>query len=257
MKRFITPLALTLLFVGPALAQDKAPSGALKTADEVLARFVQVTGGKDSYAKIKSYVSSGVMEMPASGLKAPVKTMGTMDPVQMYMSIDLGQFGGTTEQFVTEKACWSASAIQGTRVMTGAEKAQLERAAAMFPELAPSKYFKETKLEGVEDVDGQKCYKVKLVPKLGNPEFAFYSVDTGLKIKTVATMQSPAGEIKIESLSSDYRQVGPIKMPFKASQKFPNGMSMSMTTEKVEFNKPVEKAKFVVPAAIEKQLGSE
>ena len=257
MKRFITPLVLALLFVGPALAQDKSPSGTLTTAEQVMARFVKVTGGKGAYAKIKSYVSTGLMEMPASGLKAPVKTMGTMDPVQMYMSIDLGQFGGTTEQFVTQKACWSASAIQGTRVMTGAEKAQMQRAAAMFPELAPSKYFKETKLEGIEDVEGAKCYKVKLVPKVGNPEFAFYSVESGFKVKTVATMQSPAGEMKIESLSSDYREVGPIKMPFKASQKFPNGMTMSMTTEKVEINKPVEAGKFEVPAAIQKQLGSE
>ncbi|MEO1525024.1 MAG: hypothetical protein AAFX06_06285 [Planctomycetota bacterium] len=256
MNRLLTTLALTMMFVGPVLAQDKAPgsAGMLKTAEEVLARYVQVTGGKDGYAKIKSYISTGTMEMPASGLKAPVKTMGTMKPLTMYMSIDLGQFGGTTEQVVTEKATWSASAIQGTRVLTGSEEAQMKRAAAMFPELTPEKFFKEMSLEGVEKVGDEDCYKVKLTPKEGKPEMVFYSVKSGLRLKNVMTMQSPQGEMQIESQSSDYRDVGPIKMPFKAVQKFPNGMSMSMVTESIEVNKPVDDAKFKMPAAVAKQL---
>ena len=235
-----------------ASAQDKMP-----TAKEVMARYVKVTGGKEAYAKIKSYTMKSEMTMAAVGMKASINVFGTLKPAQMYQGIDLGQFGGMMERFITKKAVWETSAVQGTRVLTGVERAQNLKEASFAPELTPEKFYKAMKVAGKEKVEGEECYKVVLTPKTGKPETVYYSVKTGLKTKIVQTAKTPQGDMQVESLSSDYKKVGGIMVAMKAVQKLPNGMTMQVKTQKVEFNKEIDKSKFKVPADIMEQVEAE
>ncbi|WP_179344475.1 M16 family metallopeptidase [Winogradskyella ursingii] len=65
-------------------------------------------------------------------------------------------------------------------------------------------------LEKIEDVDGEKAYKVNV----GNDTSIYYSVDTGLKIKEVKT--TPMGSQS--TFYTDYKEVAGIMFPFKISQ---------------------------------------
>ncbi len=234
-------VAIVAAVPASATAQDKMP-----TAKEVMARYIKVTGGKEAYAKIKSYTVKSEMSLPAAGLKASINVVGTLKPVQMYQGIDLGQFGGKMERYLTKKACWETG-LQGTRLITGLERAQNMKEAHFAAELTPEKFYKAMKVDGKEDVDGDECYKVVLTPKQGKLETAYYSVKSGLKVKTIQTAMSPQGEITVESTAGDYKKVGGILMSHKGTQKLPNGMVMQLKTQKVEFNKKVDSAKFKVP----------
>ena len=235
---FVSGLILAL--TPPTFAQEKTP-----TAKEILARFVKVTGGKEAYAKIKSYRMKGKIQMQAGAV--PVETQGTLSPsVEMYQLLDRGP-AGKVEMFCLKNAAWRVSPA-GPQLLSGIERSQAMREAAIVPELNPVKYYKSIRLNGTEKINGEECYKVVMTPKGGGkPEINYYSAKTGLKTKVVTTIYLGDQQIVIEALPSDYRKLpGGILRPFKSRNKLPNG-DFNIVTEKVEFNKGVDKSKFIVP----------
>lgn len=253
MKNARKYLVAAIVLAMPSIASAQAE---LPTAKEVLAKFVKATGGKEAFAKIKTYTVKAKFLVPARGLKGDVHMFGTLRPNQQYQTLDLGQFGGKMERAFTGKAAWEISG-NGTRRVKGLEMIQAGREASLLAELTPEKFYKAMKVEGKEKVGEEECYKVVLTPNKGKPETAFYSVKSGLKVKVVQHVISPQGEMKIEALSEDYRKVGDVMMAFKTTQKLPGGMTFDLVTEKVEFNKQIDKSRFEVPDAITKEINEE
>src|SRR5690349_10141787 len=95
MKRILTAFLFALMAIIPAFAQNKPadkpapPAAALPTADQIIEKSIQATGGKAAYEKLNSRVSKGQFEIPSLGAsgafesyaKAPnkAKTIITID----------------------------------------------------------------------------------------------------------------------------------------------------------------------------------
>lgn len=251
----LSKLLIAGLMLSPALAnaQEKMP-----TAKEVMARYVKASGGKAAYEKVKNYKFNGTINIAAIGIKGTVDIMGRIKPVAQKQTLDLGPAaGGTITRCFAGKQAWELNPVMGPRVLSGQELAQAAREASFVLELNPEKHYKAMKVVGKEKVGDEECYKLELTPKMGKPETAFYSVKSGLAVKRVQTVASPQGDVRVESVQSDYRKVDGVTMAFKTEQRLSNGMTFLVEMKKVEFNKELPEDAFAAPDQVKGMLKSD
>src|SRR5580700_7005856 len=140
-------LAFVLLPAGPAFSAD------VPTAEAILDRFVEVTGGKAAYEDRKTEVVHGTVEFAAVGLK------GTMveyfeEPGKFYMAMDLAGIG-KIETGLNGGVAWENSVLQGARIKTGEEKAQTLREADMNNFSHWRQVYSKVELAGEEAIEGR------------------------------------------------------------------------------------------------------
>jgi hypothetical protein len=158
---------------------------------------------------------------------------------------------GKMESGVVNGIAWEKSALQGPRVKSGQERDQALRMAAYNGAVRWRDLYSKVETVAVEEVEGRKCYKLVATPKSGGaPETNWYDVETGLMVKTMSIMSSPMGEVASESLISDYKDVGGVKLPHTVITKVA-GQTMKMVLEKVETNVDIPAEKFAPPADIQ------
>jgi hypothetical protein len=73
-------------------------------------------------------------------------------------------------------------------------------------------------------------------------------VETGLEQKMVMDTDQGGANVKIETQLSDYRTVDGRVLPFKVRQLANGQLAAEITTQKVEFNVPVEETAFRMPS---------
>ena len=102
---------------------------------------------------------------------------------------------------------------QGQRKdLSKSEITKIKKESSPFPELD---YLNgDISLEGTEDVNGKKVYKIKL----SEEKSSFYDIETGLKIKDITIQKIQGREINSSITYSDYKEVAGIKIPFTISQ---------------------------------------
>ena len=112
-----------------------------------------------------------------------------------------------------------------------------------------------TQLEvvGVEEFNGEECYKLKLVHKTGFASTEYFSKATGLQRGFVSTQESPLGPVTATTLVTDYKQFGDLLMVSRISQKAA-GVETVMSMDEMEFNK-VDLSVFELPPDV-KELAS-
>jgi zinc protease len=237
-------IGVALLASGAArlMAADELPKAAA-----IIDKYVEVTGGKAAYQKTHSSIQTGSMEIGAMGLKGKVTTYH-VEPNLTYTEVELEGMGKITDGS-DGKVAWSNSAMQGPHVKEGNEKAQAMRSARFNAELNWRDSYKTAETKGVESVEGKDCYKVVLTPEEGSAVTRFYDKESGLLLKESATMQSPMGEVQVDSYASDYRKEGDILLAHKLKQSFA-GQEFTVSIDSVKFNPEIAKDRFELPDEI-------
>jgi hypothetical protein len=186
------------------------------------------------------------MEINAMGLKGALLIYRS-EPNLTYTEIDFPGLGKMKEGF-DGKVAWAFSAMQGPQVKEGDEKLNTAREARFHSENWKELY-KQVETLALEAVDGKPCYKVLLTPHEGSPSTNFYDQETGFLVKSIMTLKTAMGEVKAETLTSDYRKVGALLVPFKTALNIA-GQAMTITFSSVESNAPIPKGAFELPAEI-------
>lgn len=223
-------------------AQDFPP------AKKVMDRYVEATGGMAKYQAIKNAKAVGEMSVPTANVSGKVEMVFVV-PDKFYFKVDLGGLG-QQERGSNGKVVWENSTVQGARIIEGDEADQMLQEISMTSILNPEKYYKEMKTIGIEPVRGEDCYVLALTRKNGDVDKEYYSVKTGLKLKTVKPVNSPLGKIEVESYESDYeKSKNGLLTSRTAEQKVgPNSVFMKMSS--VEFNVDVD-TQFDLPTEVE------
>ena len=161
MKRFLGlwALAVVTLVAPHAAAQD------LPKAEQVLDKYVEVTGGKDAYEKIKNRVTRCTLDTGALGIKGTV-TMYQAAPNKSLTETDLAGVGKQSEG-TDGTVVWEVSTVNGPRIKEGVERASYLRRHAIDSEVNWRKYYDKVECTGVEKVGDKDCFKLELTPKEG------------------------------------------------------------------------------------------
>lgn len=128
--------------------------------------------------------------------------------------------------------------MQGQRKDLDAnEIAKIKAESSPFAELNYSS--NDITLEGIEDVNGKKAYKVKI----SNEKASFYDVTTGLKLQDLLTAEMNGQKMSSTFDFSDYKEVGGILFPFTLTQA--NGpQKIDFIVKSIKVNEGVSDADF-------------
>jgi hypothetical protein len=238
-----TALAILFGFWTALCGQDAMPS-----AEAVLDRFTEVTGGKEAYAKRKTEIMTARMDFAAAGLAGKI-TRYAAEPDQYYSTMELPGIGAV-EMGVNGGVAWEKSAILGPRIKTGAERAEAIREATLNSTANWRKLYPKVKIDGTETVDGEECYKVVMQPTEGNPITTYFQKKSGLAVKMTTVATSQMGDVPVTIIVADYKNFGGVLAPAKTTQKAA-GQEFTITVEKVEVNASIPASRFALPDDIQ------
>jgi zinc protease len=217
MRRSLALLALSAFFAAahPAAQGQEKPD--LPTADTVMNQYIEATGGKAAYEKMKNSVATGTIEIPAANIKGKLK-LTQAAPNKLAMYAELGP-AGVNKRVTDGKTVWDYSTIAGERVLDGEEKDSFLVDADFYKELHWKELYAKVECVGVEDVNDKPAYKIVLTPKSGKPTTEYYDKVSHLRVKSTQSITTPMGDVQIEEYQSDYKEVDGVKTPFTITQK--------------------------------------
>lgn len=255
-KRGLSVLAMILpmaAFAPAVLAQDHAAppadATAMPTAEAILEKFIEKTGGRATYEKMQNRLTKGAVDFAAQGIKGTSTTYQAR-PNKLATIIDFPQFG-KQQQGTDGTDAWEMS-MMGPRLLEGEELATALRQAAFNSELRWKELYKEAKVVGVEDVNGKGAYKLELVPQgEGLKTTQFFDKESGMLVKSVTIAKGPAGELPLESIPDDWRDIDGIKIPFKTTVSA-GVTNFTVILEEVKHNIEIPADTFAMPEEVKK-----
>jgi hypothetical protein len=215
MKRYRCSIVLLPLLLAPAAVPAADP-----TAEAIMDKSVEATGGRAAWDKLKTEVAKGSLELTAMGMKGDL-TMYKAAPDKSYTVIDFPGFG-KAEEGSNGQVAWASNAMQGARIKEGDERAMALRNASLQGDAHWRDFYKKAELAGTEDVDGKPCYKVILTPNEGSQETRYYDKSSGLLVKALVPLVTQEGPVTAEARLADYRDEGGLLLPHTITQKLPN-----------------------------------
>ena len=225
-------------FGGAGFAADPLPS-----AESILDRYVQVTGGKQAYEKRKTEIAHGTVDFPALGIKGSM-TRYAAQPDKYYYAVEIDGIG-KMETGVNGAVAWENSAILGPRVKDGVERVEAIREGNMNATVNWRKLYPKVENAGIELIDGEECYKVIMTPDEGKPVIGYYQKKSGLQVKLSTVASTQMGDIPVEMIAFDYKNFGGILEPAKVIQKA-GPQEFTMTLDRVEVNPAIPPETFAL-----------
>ena len=225
---------------GPALAQNKE----LPKADEVIEKFIEATGGRAAYEKIKNRVTRATIEIPAQGISGNI-TLTEGPPNLQKVSMVIGGLGTITNGFDGHIA-YETSQMRGPRLMEGDERAAAVRQSVFHLALHLKEVYPSIKVVSAEVIDKRPAWKLELIPKDGKPEYWYFDQETGLHVRMDMKAMTQMGELDSQSTLSDYRKVDGLMLPHLTRQKV-SAVEQIIRVDSVAHNVDLPKNAFEAP----------
>jgi hypothetical protein len=89
-------------------------------------------------------------------------------------------------------------------------------------------------LEGMEKVKDKDAYKLKVVNPTGKTTYDYFDAESGLKVQTTQTIETPQGELTQKQNYYDYQEIDGVKFPFLI--KISGMQNMELKVDSVKIN---------------------
>lgn len=206
--------------------------------EQIIENYINAIGGKSAIEKIDSYKMTGQMEM--MGQKVDV-VQAFKKPNNTYMLMSMA--GMIVQKISFDGNRLSMSGMQGSQEFTeGNEFEAIKAEASVCPEMNYIKNGYQLSVKGIEQVNGKDAYALE-VQKGENTVVEYYELESGLKVKTLATASSPQGEVQQINEIADYKEVSGVKFPHTQKQSVA-GMSIITAISSVEVNQAMDDISF-------------
>jgi hypothetical protein len=216
-----------------------------QTADDIVAKYIEAIGGKDTISQIKSVSIESSMQV--MGTDAPSTTV-ILDGIGYRSDTD---FNGTKiVRVYTDKSGWIENPMAGSADPApmpddeyNAGKAQIFVGGALYNYAG-----RGGKVELIsKDADS---YSIKLTSK-DNTESTYVIDAKTYLIKSATTKGKMQGQdVEITSTFADYRKAdNGYQTPYSISMDFGGQFAMTVAVKKVELNKTIDPAIFNMPKA--------
>jgi hypothetical protein len=216
-----------------------------QTADDVINKHIAAIGGKDVINKIKSQITESSISLMGSDLPS-TSTLLVGKGFKNVSSYN----GQEIVQCITPTSGWMINPLAGVLDPVPIPEEQLKEAQSALEVGGALFNYKEkgskAELAGNEKIEGVNAIKIKLTSKDGKESFYFIDPATNYLIKHEAIMNVQGQDVSMVSTFSNYKKtdIGYV-MPYTTIRN--QGFEMTITTNKVEFNKDVDPKIFEMP----------
>jgi outer membrane lipoprotein-sorting protein len=246
MKIKIVTLALFIGFCNLAQAQ---------TADEIIEKFFENTGGRAKYAALQGLKMTGKLNQ--QGMEFPIEIVQLKDGRQYFSAVFQGK--------EIKQGVYDGTNLWSINFMTmKAEKSDAESTENFKTSLGdfPDAFFNyktngyKAEFLGKETVEGTETYKIRLTKKPilvdgkkeDNVVFYYFDAEDFVPIMTETEIKSGQAKGKVQQIKmSDYQEVDGLLFPFTLSQGLKGEGSQPITLTKIELNPKVENSVFEMP----------
>ncbi|KAA1258333.1 hypothetical protein LF1_08500 [Rubripirellula obstinata] len=247
---------LTSLLVVTALLADTSVAEE-PVGFDVLKRCAKVSGGLDAFAKVNSITMKATISVSQQGVPASNSVQGTLEshfiaPDRAIVIVDLGSLGKSTRGVQGEIA-WESS-DSGNRKLKPSERKRLLDSISLRETFEPTSVFASFTNRGKEMVDGEPCYRVE-VSRRGNDEAdqIYYSVKSGLPMRTIATRHTMGGDRVVDSKVNQYKTYKGLQVATEIRQLMQSfKLIHDVKVHTVEINGKIDESVFTPPADLEK-----
>ncbi len=210
------------------------------TADKVVNTYIDAIGG---LKKIQTAKSSRIVYKTSIQGQEILLTQTKKDPFKMVEEFKVGP--SPMQTTVSDGKDVSVKAMGMAQPLSDKDKEANIFTAALIEETAIATMGAKLNLTGIEDVEGKEAYVVEINLPKGEKRTHYYDTQTGLKLQTVTTQDTPDGKVSQALKFFDYKDYSGIKFP--AVFTLPYG-PMTMKFELVEavINPKVEDSIFKV-----------
>jgi hypothetical protein len=237
-----TPVAAAA--ANPAATEDtKLPS-----AEFVLQRFVDVTGGSQALLHHKSMTIHGRYEVPARRIDVQsvsyTKEGRDLQIVMLPSGKSLSGYDGHT--------AWDLDANGTVTIHEGEEVRSIARDADMYYRLHVMNYFRSLEVIDVQDFNGHSCYHLKGINNWGKPNEQFYDRASGLLIGYAYNTAWRGGHGAATTLFEDYRDFGGLRFAARITNHDGEELSTFAITS-ISYD-DVDDSVFVLPPPVRARL---
>ncbi len=236
-----------------------ATTATLPTVDQILARYVAALGGEAAIRKVTSRVVTGTQDLPlgAGGREQiPAQLQQFRKAPNLYVNIYKTAtftvsdgFDGTT--------VW-AQDQNGRVTEEGPDAARARRSADFYEPLNLKQEFTSMTVRGIEALNGADAYVVVATPAGDTPETLYFDVGSGLLVRRMSYVTTPAGGSPFRRSFGDYRESSGVKLPFLVNLD-PIGPrtllwpKTALRVTSVQDNVPIDNARFAKPVSSARQ----
>lgn len=214
-------------------------------AEAIIARFVEVTGGRVAYEATKSMSAQGNLEIPKAGIQGTLEFTYAEGGKWLIQS-DLGA-AGSEKSGCDGQVAWAQAGSASARKLQGAELLQTQQEADLHARLHPDQYYTSMHTVGREKIDGEDCYRVELKSSAGDVTVEYFSTDSGFLTRRTSRVAAPVGKIQITESFSDYHPVGDRIVWHTSVKQLPGGIDVVIKLKEIHFNQTVDATRFKMP----------
>ncbi len=215
---------------------DLRPAPLGVTPKAVLENYIKSIGGKEALAKVKSYEQTGTMSMAM--VPAPLNMVVKMkDNSKLKMNISMSGMEIMKQVYDGKKGAMVQ--MGQASAMEEAELAEMKVQADLSAPLNYDKYGITATLKGVGSINKEDAYVIELTKPGGTITTEYYSINTGLLIKSITVTD---GEVS-ETIYKKYGTSGAIKFASEYTTSA-GGQQMDFAISEMKLNPKIDDKEF-------------
>ncbi len=250
MLRRLIPLLWIACFL-PLGGQPPAMADDPMTVDEIIAKNIEASGGREKLDAVKTLVMSG-KNVVVGGMEMPLR-MEFKRPDKIRVEFTLQ--GMTGVQAYDGETGWFVMPFMGRADPEKMPPDQVDaiRDQADFdgPLVDYEKKGHKVELVGKDEVEGAEVYKLKVTKKNGNVEYHFLDAEYFLTVQAKGKQKFQGSEIEFEVSFSDFKEVDGLIFPHSIKRSGMGGGTVVI--EKIELNTQIDDQRFAMPEVKKKE----
>ncbi len=196
------------------------------TAVAVMSRYFDAIGGKSKAAVIKTSKMEAVAEI--QGMKLNMSYV--YDETEGMFSNKVSLMGNVASHVLVKDGKASVTRMGNTQELNDEQFEAIKMSMFIFPELHFEDLGYSLELMGIHDLEGENAYKIVVSNPTGTSQVNYYSVASGLKIKTESQENG-------DMIYTEYEEVDGILYPMMVTMKSPMiPVPLESKVETIQFN---------------------
>ena len=216
--------------------QEIQLSDASKTASDVISDYLEAIGGVAAVEAIKT----AKLEMTAEVQGTKLEMMAIHDMENQRLVQQVVVMGNVASKTLVKDGKATVSSMGKSQSLTDEQYEDVKMASLwLVPELYYETMGYSLSLDGAVDLDGESAYKVIVSNPTGGQVVNFYSIDSGLKLKSENQL---SGDVSYQ----EYQEFEGVQVPVKMSIKSPmlpvpletqvNNVELNLSVSDQDFN---------------------
>jgi hypothetical protein len=228
-------------YYGREVEQSKTDMDENMTAQDVIDAYIEALGGKETLMAVEDVSMTMQTNLQGMSMETIVQRKA---PNKFAMKMVMN--GSPMQEQKFDGEAGMASQMGQSQKLEGEALESMEQQAIMFPELqyATDQSVKLT-LNGIENIDGTDAYEV-IVESPSGKTTEYFAVDSGLKIRTVETVENAGQSATITTDIGEYKEVSGIMFPHKLTITGAAPIPLNNEVVSIEVNKGIADSVFEV-----------